>query len=200
MGQRRDEIVEIARNLFASGGIRNTSMRDLANAAGVTPSSLYSHFSSKDALVDEIIEGYATYLITECRRLEREIDDPVERLRELIRLGMSLLDRYPQELAIHQRDGEYLATLPAFSYFAELRTAVRESWLRSIEQAMTQGQFRNDIRPDVLYRWLRDAVFYSFTWWGRDTEQISTVELGDQAASLFLDGLLKGARSDDSSV
>ena len=53
MSSRRDEIIELARQLFAERGVQETSMRDLADVAGILPSSLYSHFKSKEALADD---------------------------------------------------------------------------------------------------------------------------------------------------
>lgn len=55
--QRRAEILDVAASLFASSGIR-TSLKDIADACGILPGSLYHHFDSKDALVVEIVERY----------------------------------------------------------------------------------------------------------------------------------------------
>ena len=194
MGQRRDEILEIARTLFAEGGVRNTSMRDLANASGVLPSSLYSHFASKDDLVDEIMRDYCTYLTTECRRAQVEVVDPVDRLRALILVAMSLLERFPSELAIHQKDSAYLMTLPKFSYLSDMREAVRDSWLSAITEAMAAGRIRDDLPPVVLYRWMRDAVFLTFIWFDA-ADGITAEGLGTGAANLFLDGLVASSPS-----
>jgi AcrR family transcriptional regulator len=47
---RRDDIVEAARRLFAAKGIRATTVRDIAQASGLTEGALYRHFSSKEEL------------------------------------------------------------------------------------------------------------------------------------------------------
>ena len=44
---RRAEILDVARDLFARHGYAATSMRDIAEADGIKASSLYSHFRSK---------------------------------------------------------------------------------------------------------------------------------------------------------
>jgi AcrR family transcriptional regulator len=56
-GARRTEILETAAELFASSGIR-TSLKDIADACGILPGSLYHHFESKEALVVELVECY----------------------------------------------------------------------------------------------------------------------------------------------
>lgn len=56
-GARRAEILETAARLFASSGLR-TSLKQIADACGILPGSLYHHFDSKEAIVVELIERY----------------------------------------------------------------------------------------------------------------------------------------------
>lgn len=49
-GSRRAEVLATAARLFVQRGFDATSMRDIAEAVGMQPGSLYSHFRSKDAL------------------------------------------------------------------------------------------------------------------------------------------------------
>ncbi|MCC7364519.1 MAG: TetR family transcriptional regulator [Dehalococcoidia bacterium] len=52
----RDRILEAARDLFYEKGLDATSMRDIAAAVGLVPSSLYNHFPTKDSLVKAVME------------------------------------------------------------------------------------------------------------------------------------------------
>jgi len=54
---RRTEILETAAQLFASSGLR-TSLKEIADACGILPGSLYHHFDSKEALIVELVERY----------------------------------------------------------------------------------------------------------------------------------------------
>lgn len=56
-GARRAEILETAATLFASSGLR-TSVREIADACGILPGSLYHHFESKEAIIVELVERY----------------------------------------------------------------------------------------------------------------------------------------------
>jgi len=58
----RDRIVDAAVRLFAESGTSATSMRDLAEAAGVTVPGLYYHFASKAELITAVyqVRGLAT--------------------------------------------------------------------------------------------------------------------------------------------
>ena len=54
---RRTEILDTAAALFASSGLR-TSLKEIADACGILPGSLYHHFESKEALIVELVERY----------------------------------------------------------------------------------------------------------------------------------------------
>lgn len=58
MRKSRDDVVRAAGRLFADRGYHGTSMRDLGKELGLLGSSLYSHVSSKqDLLVEVVAEG-----------------------------------------------------------------------------------------------------------------------------------------------
>jgi AcrR family transcriptional regulator len=58
---KRDDLIRAALELFAARGIRATTVREIAAAAGVTEGALYRHFESKEAL--------AQSLFAECARM-----------------------------------------------------------------------------------------------------------------------------------
>ncbi len=58
----RDRIKRAAMALFVTHGVDAVSMRDIADAAGMKAPSLYAHFKSREALVNEMfLTGYAGY-------------------------------------------------------------------------------------------------------------------------------------------
>jgi AcrR family transcriptional regulator len=53
--ERRQQLLDVAVGVFATSGFHNTSMNDVAIAAGVTKPVLYQHFDSKRALYLEML-------------------------------------------------------------------------------------------------------------------------------------------------
>lgn len=51
----RGEILVVARDLFASKGYEQTSLREIADRVGLTKASLYYHYPSKQALLHAIV-------------------------------------------------------------------------------------------------------------------------------------------------
>jgi AcrR family transcriptional regulator len=86
-GSRRAEILDTAAELIASSGLR-TSLKEIADACGILPGSLYHHFESKEAILVELIEQYHADLdrIAEQTRhgLQVDVDTPTDqRIRTL---------------------------------------------------------------------------------------------------------------------
>ena len=61
--QRRRQLLDVACEIFASGGFHATAMDDIATAAGVTKPVLYQHFPSKRALFLELLEDVGRQLL-----------------------------------------------------------------------------------------------------------------------------------------
>lgn len=53
--ERREQLLEVSVAVFAREGYHNTSMNDVADAAGVTKPVLYQHFASKRELYRELL-------------------------------------------------------------------------------------------------------------------------------------------------
>jgi AcrR family transcriptional regulator len=68
--ERRRQLLDVALEMFAARGYHETSMNDVAEAAGVTKPVLYQHFASKRALYEELVEELG-------RRLETAIVEAV---------------------------------------------------------------------------------------------------------------------------
>lgn len=57
--QRRAEIMEQSKGLFARLGLHGVSVNEIAEACKVSPAVLYQHFRSKEALYEEVINDLA---------------------------------------------------------------------------------------------------------------------------------------------
>ena len=66
-GNTKQEILEAALELFSVQGFEATSISQIAGAVGIRKASLYSHFDSKQAILDELVkevlEQYAAHSI-----------------------------------------------------------------------------------------------------------------------------------------
>ncbi len=55
--QRRAQLIDVARGMFALRGLDGATIEDIAAAAGVSKPVVYEHFGSKEALYSEVVDG-----------------------------------------------------------------------------------------------------------------------------------------------
>ncbi len=78
--QRRQQLLDVARDVFAERGFHATSMDDVAFAAGVTKPVLYQHFRNKRSLFIELLEDVGTELLGRLDAATREVSTGRERV------------------------------------------------------------------------------------------------------------------------
>jgi AcrR family transcriptional regulator len=188
---RRDELLVIAAELFASKGFRNTTVRDIADAAGILSGSLYHHFDSKESMVDEILRSFQQDLFGRYDAILASDADPRTKLEQAVRVSFDAIDQHHSEVAIFQNDAAYLATLEGFGYLAERHAQSREVWMTLLREGMSAGVLREDLDIDLVYRFIRDTVWVAVNWY-RPGGSLSAATVADQYVTILLDGIATG--------
>jgi AcrR family transcriptional regulator len=184
---RRDVILAEAAKLFARKGVSATTVREIGDAAGILSGSLYHHFESKDAIVDEILSSWLDDLLERYRQATEELDDPRSCLAQLIRISFAAIDEHPDACEIYQNDFNYLADLPRFGYLRKKGQEFQKAWVDVILEGVARGQFREDVDPRVFYRFARDAVWPTVRWYNRGGKY-RIDELAEECIKVLMEG------------
>ena len=124
--ERREQLVEVARSLFAERGFEATSIEEVAARAGVSKPVVYEHFGGKEGLYAVVID--------------REMSALLDRITSALTAG-------------HPRDMLEQAAMALLTYIEEetdgFRILVRDSPLPST--AGTFSSLLNDIARQVEY-------------------------------------------------
>lgn len=97
---RNEEVFRTAASLMVQRGYAGTSMGDLAEAVGMTKAGLYHHIKSKQEMLFQILLFAMKGLEREVIEPTRDISDPEERLRVMIRLHVRGLFRHGLEFTL----------------------------------------------------------------------------------------------------
>ncbi len=187
-GDRRELILSSAAELFARNGVAATTVRQIADRVGILSGSLYHHFESKEAMVDEILTSYLDDLRSRYRQIASSTGDPRTRLRDLVRTSLQVVEAHPYATEIYQNDANYLSHSERFGYLRAVAREVQNVWVDVINAGIEQRVFRGDLDPKVYYRLMRDGLWMSVRWF-RPTVEYPFARLADDCASLFLDGI-----------
>ncbi len=186
-GDRREQILTRAGELFATKGVPATTVREIGNAVGLLSGSLYHYFESKEAMVEEIVADFLTDLADAYAKVRAEHADPSECLAGLIRTSFHLVEKHPYACHIYQHDFNYLRTLPRFATLDSTARDGEKAWMEVLKAGVVQGQFRADVDPLVFYRFARDAIFLTVRWY-RPGGRYKIDDLADSCTSIFMQG------------
>ncbi len=188
MSGRRAELLELAARMFAERGYGQTTVRDIADAAGILSGSLYHHFDSKESMVDEILRSFLDELFTRYQEIVGSGLGPRRTLRALVVASFEAIDHRHAEVAIYQNESKHLMPLERFSYLDDRNVEFRKLWTVLLEEGMRAGEFRADLDVDLVYRFIRDTVWVAVRWY-RPGGGLDADAVADQYLAILLDGI-----------
>jgi TetR/AcrR family transcriptional regulator, cholesterol catabolism regulator len=185
--QRRADMLRLAGELFAQKGYRATTVREIADAAGILSGSLYHHFDSKESIGDEILSGFMSEVLADYRAAVAAAADPRAVLEQIVRSTSVTLARNRAALAMLQNDWSFFSTQPRFAYLRKALREIERIWITQLELGVQSGVFRADLDAKLTYRLLRDVLWIPAQW--RRTASYSTDQVVDGFLRLLFDGI-----------
>ncbi len=111
--ERRNEILDVADELFRKKGFDGTSTNDILDIVGIARGTLYYHFKSKLEILDALVERYSERLLKNAQTIAAEKEIPVnERMVRVIKSlnisggsGSKIIEQLhkPQNALMHQK-------------------------------------------------------------------------------------------------
>ncbi len=185
---RREELLRIAASLFAEHGFKNTTVRDIADAAGILSGSLYHHFDSKESMVDEILSTFQEELFGTWAEIMASDLDARAKVEAVVRASFEALDKHHWEVAIYQNDAAYLMGFERFAYLKDRNDQFREVWFELLRQGVRAGALNKDLDVELVYRFIRDTVWVAVRWY-RPDGPMDIEHVADQYLAILLEGI-----------
>lgn len=141
---RREQILEIAADLFAERGFHGVSIADLGAACGFSGPAIYKHFRSKQAILSEMLVSISEELLEEgTRRVAAAADDKAA-LAALVEWHVSFALAHKALIVVQDRDWSALP-VEAREKVRSTQLAYVEVWvdvLRSLHGRLSREQAR----------------------------------------------------------
>ena len=159
----REKILDVAESLFARRGFAAVGLRELAEASGLSKSSLFHHFKSKDQLYAEVLlrmlrqirEGFDRVLaqpLSPREQIERWLADLIDSLAEHPTVSRLLLRSLFEEEDRETPEGQAAESMLA-SILGDAEKLVRKG--------IAEGDVRDVSAPHTLQT-LIGAIVYHF--------------------------------------
>ncbi|XRQ16170.1 TetR family transcriptional regulator [Actinomadura welshii] len=186
--QRRAELLATAAEVFASQGYSATTVRKVADAAGILGGSLYYHFDSKEAMADEILSTFLDEMWAGYDRVLAAGLNARDTLEGIVVESFRSIDRHRPAVVIYQNESKHLAASERFQYLNESRRRFEDLWLSLLHRGMQEGAFRADLDPGLVYRFIRDTVWVAANWY-QPGGRLSADDIAKQYLAMFLEGI-----------
>lgn len=183
-GGGRDAITGAAREIFAERGYHGTSVRDIAQRAGLSLSALYYWHPSKQHLLATLIEESTHHYFQRCDDALRDAgDDPADRLRALV--GATVEHRVNHRVESNIGTLEWRNLEPENAErLGDLRRSATRQWADLIADGVARGVFGcrepDDARRSIV------AACNAIAQWYEPGGDITSAELAERYIAIAL--------------
>ncbi|MHA2360124.1 MAG: TetR/AcrR family transcriptional regulator [Candidatus Thorarchaeota archaeon] len=158
----KKQILESAYQLFVERGFQGSSMRDIADRAGIKAASIYNHFGGKEQIFEEVFkEKHPMFRIlsildtAQGETAEDLLTDAVNRLNKELRSEPKLLNLFFVEFV--EMDGKHIpaaieANFPHDSTFMR-RIFRMKSELRNIREPVLVRSLIGTVFANIMFNW-----------------------------------------------
>jgi AcrR family transcriptional regulator len=183
----RAVILEAAKLLFMQDGFRGISMRQIAEAVGVTKAALYYHFKDKEELFVAIVEQY---LVAMSFLIDEVVASPGDTRTQIGELVRRILAQPPEQRSIIR-----LASQEIGNISPENRVRFLEMYhgrfvnriTAMLEGGMERGELRR-LDPN-LATWTLLGMMYPYFHPAPPTQSLPAEALLDQLLQIYFDGI-----------
>lgn len=171
----REQLLDIALNLFSRQGIANTSLNAIAKEAGVTPAMLHYYFNSREQLLDAMIEERFLPLRSRIGTIFADNQDsPVNALTEMVKVLATLAEEHHWFAPLWMQ--EVIGEMPVLRTHLQARFGDEkyQATLATLTGWQQEGKLNQALAPELLFTTLLSLVLVPFSRM-RNDERLKTL-------------------------
>lgn len=183
---RKDLILEVAVRLFSERGFHGTTIREIAEEAGMLSGSLYAHIQTKEDLLYEVVMQAADRFLGAIEPLVTADLPAAEKLLQAMIAHAEVVAASRAHATVFMHEWKGLS--PARR--AEV-AARRKAYEQRLGQILTDGTLRGEFQP-LDERMARLLILSAVNWiyeWYDPTGPLSPADVADRYWRLILEGI-----------
>ena len=192
--KRKPEIYRTVARLFARKGYEGTSIRDITSELGMSKSSLYYYFKSKEELLFNLANDFMDDALEVLEQIISSDIPPDEKIGRLFRFYASFFVSDHDRLTLLVNEMQSLGGPLRKILIEKERRYVR--LLRSVLTDLDSQGALKKIHPTVAVFAFFGMVHYTYKWYDPNGP-ISPQELADGFCEIFTQGVLKTGLNED---
>jgi len=185
----RRRVMDAARDLFESQGFQETTVREIARAAGVSVGSVFTTFASKYEILSQVMQDRLDGLYAELDRVIPHLrGSTADRLRTMFAVHFAFEVRH-KRLFLSYISATYDWTRPASS----TPMGRNRRLMGSIGECLAKGVAEGDVDPSLEPQEIIDLLMAAYVWTYRlaawdDADADAMTEIMDRQIGLISQG------------
>jgi len=149
--RNKERILRATLELFQVHGIKKTTTNDIARKAGVSPATVYNHFSSKEDLMRATVKHFLTSVAADFSKIFKEDLSFLEKMEQILLYKSDMLGQYQGEFmqTIISEDPEIRQYIDSV-YMVEIRQAINDFY----EEGKRQGYVNPELSTETIMRYI----------------------------------------------
>jgi AcrR family transcriptional regulator len=184
----REAILDTSAKLFSQRGYKEVSIRDIAQACGLTNAALYYHFTNKEDLFLAVLQRNHEQTLASLHEAAHGPGDLRTDLQRLVAQYAAITCERRQSFQTLRRDLSNIDGGRGHKLFAEMRA----SFMRPLEERLAQAQAAGEIQAGDtrFYARLLHGLIIALTHEGRpDKPRKASAAEVEAAVDVFLTGV-----------
>jgi AcrR family transcriptional regulator len=185
----KERILTAATELFASRGFDATSVRNIAEKAGLSVPGMFHYFSSKEEILYEIMTAFMDNAYKKIMEIYAADIDPIEKLSEICKFYVEQYAGHKHQLTILISERKSL--IPEHR---QICINKERDYVKALKNLFKELAKRNLLKPidhSILAFIFFGMVHWTYRWYNPETKRgIGPNQLGRILNEVFLRGIL----------
>jgi AcrR family transcriptional regulator len=187
-----ERILEEATRLFVANGYAGLSMREIAQAVGVSKAGLYYYFQDKEALFMAILTANLDRLssLIQAARQPGAAGIPPTTREQVSRMLRSIFEQAPEQRAIIRLASQEMTHVSQAAR-TEFGRTYQEKFIQPVEDILRGGVERGELKPVnvQLATWILLGMAYPFLYPAHEHALGGVHEAMELMVTTFFDGM-----------
>jgi len=170
-------------------------MEDIAAALDLQKGSLYYYFSSKEALLCELVERQIDAAVDILHDIHAAAEQPTEKFRRAVQAHIELFNRHADIHSIFLFENLGTINRELATSVEDLAKRYRDAWRHLFESGVAAGEFRQDLDVSLTIMAFEGMMNFTVMWFRRDG-RLTIEQATDSFIKLMLNGVLSSPIQD----
>jgi AcrR family transcriptional regulator len=182
----RDRILNHAAPLFIANGYTAISMREIAEAVGISKAGLYYHFKDKEDLFIAILKENLEEIGRIVSKARQSAPDTYTRLQTMTTW---IFQQPPQQRAVIRLASQEMGNINPQTH-SVFNTLYHDKFIGQIEAILQEGIDRGELRPNppTVTCWILLGMMYPFFYPDPSRHDVPAEIIAEQIMQLFFFG------------